>query len=315
MDKLLSRKVAEQAATWYVDLLDAPTDASRQEAHQYWLSQSSEHRRAWARMERLQGRLNQAPASIGRSALNKARTSRRQAIKGLAVLLVAGGAGLGWRQSDQYQILTAEYRTATGEQRSLSLADGGELKLNTDSSVDVSYGTSARQIILHHGEILATTAPDPQGRPFVVHTRHGSIRALGTRFSVYSDDSHTRVGVMEHAVDVRPVDGGRTPLRVDSGQQADFTHRQAGTVQVLSPNAQAWQRGFLMASDWRLKDFLVELSRYRPGRLVCDETVANLRLSGAFHLNDTDVVLENLANTLPVQLRYLTRYWVRVVKG
>lgn len=71
----------------------------------------------------------------------------------------------------------------------------------------------------------------------------------------------------------------------------------------------------LIASDWRLEDFLAELSRYRPGRLVCDEQVADLRLSGAFHLNDTDVVLENLANTLPVRLRYLTRYWVRVEKG
>lgn len=315
MDQPLSRAVAEQAATWYVDLLDAPADTARQEAHQHWLAQSAEHRRAWARMERLQGRLEQAPAGLTRTTLNKARTSRRQVIKGLAVLLVAGGAGLSWRQSEQYQALTAQYRTDTGEQRSLSLADGGALVLNTDSSVDVHYGASARQVILHQGEILVSTAPDPQGRPFIVHTRHGSVRALGTRFSVFSDDSHARVGVMENAVEIRPTDGGQMPLRLDAGQQADFTHNQAGKVHTLSPNAQAWQRGLLIASDWRLEDFLAELSRYRPGRLVCDEQVADLRLSGAFHLNDTDVVLENLANTLPVKLRYLTRYWVRVEKG
>tara|TARA_A100001391_G_scaffold67203_2_gene42946 strand:- start:17965 stop:18912 length:948 start_codon:yes stop_codon:yes gene_type:complete len=312
MDEPLSRAVAEQAASWYVDLLDEPADPSRRDAHQRWLAQSDEHRRAWARLEKLQGRLEQAPAGVARATLNQARTSRRRMIKGLAVLLVAGGAGLGWQRSDQYQALTARYRTGTGEQRSLYLADGGELVLNTDSSVDVDYGAGARRVILHHGEILVTTAPDPQGRPFTVDTRHGSVLALGTRFSVYSDDVRAQVGVMEKAVEIRPTDNGQPPLRLEAGQQADFSHRRVGQARPLNADALAWRNGLLVASDWRLEAFLTELSRYRPGRLVCDQQVADLRLSGAFNLTDTDVVLENLTQTLPVRLTYFTRYWVRV---
>ena len=177
MGEPLSRAVAEQAASWYVDLLDAPADQSRREAHQQWLAQSDEHRRAWARLEKLQGRLEQAPAGVARATLNQARTSRRELIKGLAVLLVAGGAGLGWQRSDQYQVLTEQYRTGTGEQRSLSLADGGELVLNTDSSVDVDYSAGARRVILHHGEILVTLRQHKAARG---QYEHNPQRAAGT---------------------------------------------------------------------------------------------------------------------------------------
>jgi transmembrane sensor len=41
-----------------------------------------------------------------------------------------------------------------------------------------------RRIELLKGEVLITTAKDSALRPFIVQTRHGTARALGTRFSV-----------------------------------------------------------------------------------------------------------------------------------
>ena len=46
--------------------------------------------------------------------------------------------------------------------------------------------------------------------------------------------------------------------------------------------------------------------------LRCAGAVRDLSISGAFRIDDTDAVLENLTRTLPVKLRYLTRYWVSV---
>ncbi|MNN89303.1 fec operon regulator FecR [compost metagenome] len=46
--------------------------------------------------------------------------------------------------------------------------------------------------------------------------------------------------------------------------------------------------------------------------LRCAEAVRGLSISGAFRIDDTDAVLENLARTLPVKVRYLTRYWVSI---
>ena len=52
--------------------------------------------------------------------------------------------------------------------------------------------------------------------------------------------------------------------------------------------------------------------RYRPGLIVCHPAIADLRLSGVFPVADTDKVLAALANSLPVQVRTRTRFWVTV---
>src|SRR3546814_7179572 len=57
----------------------------------------------------------------------------------------------------------------------------------------------------------------------------------------------------------------------------------------------------------RLEDFLNEVGRYRQGYLKCAASIADLRLSGVFRLEDTDKLLAVLPRTLPVQLRYRTR--------
>jgi len=50
--------------------------------------------------------------------------------------------------------------------------------------------------------------------------------------------------------------------------------------------------------------------RCRNGYLTCAADIADLRLSGGFRLEDTDTLLATLAWTLPVQLRYRSRWWV-----
>ena len=68
----------------------------------------------------------------------------------------------------------------------------------------------------------------------------------------------------------------------------------------------------LVAVDWRLDAVLAELSRYRHGVLSCSPDIAGLRLSGTFLLDDTEGALANLEASLPVRVRRLTRYWVRL---
>ena len=81
---------------------------------------------------------------------------------------------------------------------------------------------------------------------------------------------------------------------------------------AVAAGADAWTQGMLTVIEWRLADFVSELRRYRPGVLRCADAVADLRLSGAFRVDDTDTLLENLGASLPVKVRYLTRYWVSI---
>lgn len=298
----------ESAVQWYVQLNDSQVSDSQRQAWRDWLEASPDHARAWARVEKLQRQLRGVPVDLALPVLTQAGVDRRLAMKSLLVLAAVGLAGASY----EYSPLSADYASRTGQRRQVTLADGSRLDLNTDTQVDVHYGASERLITLRHGEIRLQSAPDPHTqapRPLLVQTRHGRIQALGTVFNVRLDERQTQVSVQEHAVEVS---NGLGVQRLNAGQALRFDSRQIGAVQAADPNRNAWTIGMLVAIDWRLGDFIEELARYRPGHLGCAANVAELRVSGAFTLDDTDAVLANLTASLPVSVRTLSRYWVRV---
>ncbi|ERT18236.1 iron dicitrate transport regulator FecR [Pseudomonas putida SJ3] len=306
----LDRDTLEAAARWYVELRCGADDTLRA-AHQRWLSSNPQHLLAWERLARLQGKLAQVTPGIARPTLTSARAKRREVLKVLSVLLVGSATGGVVLQDGIVARLTADVRTGVGQQRSLRLDDGTQLRLNTDTAVDIRYNGEWRALELLKGEILVQTASDALSRPFVVHTGQGSVRALGTRFIVRCDNDLVRVCVLQHAVEVRSA-LALASVRVEAGQQLEFSAGKTGNVTPLAAMADAWSREMLIVDDWRLADVVSELQRYRPGYLGCDEAVGGLRLSGAFHLGDIDIVLENLTTTLPVRIRRFSRYWTRV---
>lgn len=228
-------------------------------------------------------------------------------------MLLAVGSGA-WLASEQipYRALLAQQRTGTNERRSLRLEDGSHLELNIGTALDVRFDTQVRVIELYRGEILISTASDPARRPFIVHTSNGSVRALGTRFSVRQLPAQTRVGVLQSAVEVRPRHHLDRLLRLDAGQQTHFDSDTFAHAQPLPADSTAWVQGMLSVNDWCLGDFIDELSRYRPGVLRCAPAIRGMRISGAFRIDDTDIALANLPKSLPVKVHYLSRYWVRV---
>jgi transmembrane sensor len=68
----------------------------------------------------------------------------------------------------------------------------------------------------------------------------------------------------------------------------------------------------LVVRDQRLADVVAELARHRPGFLRCAPEVADLRVSGALSLRDTDAALQALSERLPITVQRVTRYWVSV---
>lgn len=299
--------ILAQAVDWYVRLHESTVSDATRSQWQAWLAADPQHAAAWKRIEQLQQRLTQAPSALASSTLERARHGRRATLKTFALLLGAGV--LGW-QGYQASPWRADYATRVGQRRSLSLADGSRLVLDTDTRVDVRFDQQQRLIILRQGEILVETAKD--ARPLSVQSDQGLILALGTRFTVRQGDGVTRVSVEAHAVEVRPRLATAQAVRVDAGHTLSFAADRNGPVQRAPAQASAWTRGLLVAIDWRLQDLLAELSRYRHGYLGCAADVADLRLSGTFLLDDSEAVLANLEASLPVQLRRVTRYWVRV---
>lgn len=312
MAQPLDYPTLEAAASWYVKLNAAPPSEAQVRAWQEWLGKSQAHAQAWARVEKLQRQLGRLPAYVALPTLTGVRARRRAVLKTLALLMGVGITGWAVRESDTGHALMAGLRTAKGQRRQLALADASLLELNTDTALDVEFDGQQRLLRLYSGEIMVQTAADPAGRPFVVHTAQGHIRALGTRFSVRSEGGLSRVSVLEHAVEIRPAAQPLQVLRLDSGQSVSFDAQHLGVASRAAPGTGAWTQGMLTVIEWRLADFIEELRRYRTGVLRCDEGIAELRLSGAFRIDDTDTILQNLSASLPVKVRYLTRYWVSI---
>lgn len=305
-------KTLEAAATWYVQLNDGTINEARTRAWQLWLQSSPQHAAAWARVETLQQQWSMMPRQAALSSLGAAGAQRRDVLKMLGMLLAVGGCS--WLAVEQvpYRSMLAQQRTGLGERRSLRLDDGSQLELNADTAIDIRFDPEQRLIQLHRGEILVQTAKDPAQRPFIVQTAEGRIRALGTQFSVRQLDEQTRVGVLQAAVEVGPRQHVERALRLEAGQQVTFDRDHVQAPGLLPLASTAWVQGMLSVNDWRLGDFIQELGRYRPGVLRCAASVQGLRISGAFRIDDTDTVLQNLSKTLPVKVRYLTRYWASI---
>ncbi|WP_334598449.1 FecR family protein [Pseudomonas alvandae] len=310
--KPVSARVLDAAIAWQLSL-DSSSRQDR-EAFAQWHAADEEHARAWQQLGMLDQRFNVA-SGPARAVLLQSRVGIRRRLRkvgsGLASLVVV--VGLALFAGDRYLPLDywlADQRTATGEQRTLRLADGTLINLNTHSALDVRFDDKQRRIVLQEGEILVETGHnDP--RPFIVETREGSMRALGTRFLVRLEDQGTRLSVLKSAVAAHPQATDEEQI-LREGQQVLMRRNGLGPTLALKPGADAWTRGMLVVDNARLEDLVQELGRYRRGYLGVEPQVADLRITGSFPLHDTDLALTALLPTLPVQVEHHTRWWVMV---
>jgi len=296
--------VAEEAIAWMVRLRSGHDDAKQQAHFQTWLSQSPANAAAWEQLQRGLGRhyevARRAPGVL-RDTLLQPEAGRRDVLRGMVGLgLLGGGLWLGGR-SESGRTLLADLRTGTGERRNLSLRDGSRLMLNADSAVDCDFSAERRLLRLYRGALVVQVAADP-GRPFIVRSDQGDIRALGTRFLVEQLAGSTRVVVLEHAV--------RTSL--PTGETRDLTEGQAvmlypQRIEPL-PSGQAyradWIDGRLSIIDESLATLIDALRPYRSGFIRVSPQVRDLRVQGVFPLDDSDRTLAALAETLPIRVKH-----------
>lgn len=307
-----SETILAEAAEWLTVLHDSHASEADRNACAAWCAQSPEHAQAWERAQCLLARLHHLPPHIASPLLNNKQTfSRREAIRKLTLMLLipAGASSLFW-QSDQFQLLTGDYHTATGQIQRWLLPDNSQVTLNTQSSADVHYDDTQRLIGLKLGEIYIETHKDSRypARPFQVQTQQGVIVALGTKFSVRQQASHTQVEIIEGAVRITPDNG--LPHILHAGEATHFTQFAVAPQHPCSTASLSWLQGMMVADNLPLATVVTELNRYRSGVIRCDDKVANLRVSGAFPIRDTDLALHMLLQTYPLSMHSLTRYWI-----
>lgn len=323
--------IAEQAAGWLLELETGGTP--EQEAFRRWVGESPLHVEAflWASsVDELLTHVDPAreiaidltpahphPAAVVNLAEYAAQVDPPQrqhefrwrwAAAAAIVALIASGW---WLTSDSRG--WQSYSTAIGEQRSVLLADGSTVHINTGSRVDVRFSPQGRDVRLLAGEALFNVQRNP-ARPFRVHAAGAVVQAVGTQFDVYQRAANTMVSVLEGRVKissepkVKIAPSAVPPAHtLDAGEQADVSatgtitqHSHMDAVQVT-----AWRQRRLVFSNDTLADIAAEFNRYNeaPKILVEGDATRERRYAAGFDADDPESLLQFLAKdpTLEVE--------------
>src|SRR5262249_20958118 len=145
------------------------------------------------------------------------RVSRRTVLAGGAAAAAAAGVLIIRPPLELWPSLaelSADHRTAIGEQQHLTLAEPVSLDLNTRTSIAVRSTEQANGIELIWGE-AAVTVGNTAKKPFVVRAANGEMSTSLATFNVRRIDANVRLTCISGAVAVSC--NGRT-LLVNGGQ-------------------------------------------------------------------------------------------------
>lgn len=239
----------------------------------------------WERMGRLRGdpEIEAMMAGIGKPGAGRAsvRAPFGRPVFGAVLAVLVAGAGIGvWWALTRPPV----YATAVGEQRTVQLADGSAIRLDTDSRVRVRLSDGARRIDMLQGQALFEVAHDA-ARPFVVSADATTVTALGTVFDVRRTGDDVRVVLVQGRVRVDDPRGGQTVLA--PSQAATVTPRGAQARPVDAAVATSWAEGRLIFSGAPLGEAVAEVNRYLTDKVILDAPgVAGTPISGAFRVGD-----------------------------
>ena len=314
--------LSDQAIDWIIRLnSDKVTEQDRLLAAQ-WLNRSPSHRKAFSEAEQLMLDMGEVMGAVKLVQIEpqpinvkRARYTghwlRTLAVASILFVLTLPLTGL----NDRW---FSDYYTAVGEQKTVTLADGSQVMLNTDTAISVAFSATGRKLTLKHGQAVFHVAAD-RDRPFEVATDIAVVKALGTVFEVTEQSQTTRIAVQEHAVSVKGLhDKDYTEkARINAGQQAFFDQKSGlqSIIAVDTNQSTAWQRGKLVFKNQPLKEVVAELDRYVHGRIaIVDAQLADLRVSGVFPINDPTATMTMIEQILPVNVTRITP-WLTLLHG
>lgn len=300
----------QQAHDWLLRLQGAPVTQADADAFRRWRALDPRNAAAFAQARALWNALGPAlqagtaaaptptaaaslplpaPAAHARPRSRVNRT--RRAFLGGAVAAAAGGwlmarSPLGmWPEMDA---LGADFRTATGEQRTLDI-QGVAVAMGTRTDLRRVDGGTGLQ--LGQGE-AQFSVPARGSAGVAIHVDGARVTpAAGTRINVRCVGADVRVTCLAGTATLTR--GTRT-VTLQPGWQARLGgDRIASVAQVATDRIDAWRQGWLVADDQPLAEVVDEINRYRPGRIVITGAALQARrVQARIPLRDLDTFID-----------------------
>ena len=321
---LIENALVEHAIEWHLLLHSSEVTEEDRTQFSAWCKLSPQHQMAYERLENLWDKFDgieptlakvslESTLSPAKSTANTQSKYLKNPSKGTTLGLLAILFSYGLYHSQPAQIWLAQNKTQIGQQQHITLADGSELTLNTDTALDIDFTGQLRNIKLYKGEVFIKVAKD-KTRPLIISTNQGSARALGTQFNVHliedSEPIMTQVAVVESSVEVcnKPsLFNFNKPecKQVHAGQLGQYTkNKNLAITSADSQSISSWITGTIALDNQPLPKVLHELQRYSQLHFIFDAaTLADMRVSGVLPLNDMNKCLSLLSEKLPIQTR------------
>ncbi len=209
------------------------------------------------------------------------------------------------------------YQTAVGEYSSVSLPDGSQLVINTNSRLTVDFTDEYRLINLESGEVNIRVAHDSE-RPFSVYAGGNIVQAIGTAFNLEINseqqielvvlEGKVRVAIHQVQTDgeqmIPPVTLPESALTVSAGKEL-LLGSSEDDIQEIKPEEievrLSWREGSLVFQGESLEKAIMEISRYTSVEFVfLDDDLKKVRIAGLFRAGDVDGLLETLRENFDI---------------
>jgi transmembrane sensor len=280
--------VRSRAAAWLIKRRDHE-DWSENDQIQLdsWLAESPSHKiaylrvdAAWQRADRLSA-LRRPPSGSGRVS-----SVLKFVAAGIAVAAVLGAVVVTKLDTSS----TTAYVTGVGGHETLTLGDGSQIELNTDTSLRVTNEAARRTVWLDKGEAYFQIAHNTV-RPFVVIAGDHRITDLGTQFLVRRDENSLRVALLQGRAQF---DGenthGKQQAVLSPGDVVIATANSLSISQQPMQDLKAalgWRHGLIVFHHATLVDAANEYNRYNLRKIViADPSIAQLNINGSLPAND-----------------------------
>lgn len=304
-----------EARRWLVRLHSGEVEQADLDALRQWRAQSAAHGAAFAeasaQWEVLRTVARNAPMADVDAVAASHRLGRR-ALLGGAMAAAAGAAiYLGTRPPlglwPSFSELTADVRTDVGERRRIALSDDVTIDLNTRTSLVVDdERKERRQIELLTGQIAATVGIKRDGVSIPLTVSAGSAVAKATQavFDLRFDGEAGHVTCLEGDL---TLECNRESITLYRREQIAYSRNGLGAAVATDGRvASAWRDGRLLFENEQLSQVVVEINRYRRGRIILmSSDVGRLTLNAAFRLDRLDEVVPKLASLFGLQVRTL----------
>jgi transmembrane sensor len=302
-------QIDAQAIEWVERADREDWNAESQDALDKWLALSVAHtiaflraRDGWRRADRLAALRGTFETTRPSTNTNRWTSRVRTSAGALAIASIAALSFVWLGQSQRSEV----YSTNVGGHRSLTLADGSQVELNTDTLIRTRLDAHRRTVWVDRGEVYFQIAHNA-AKPFVVLASGHRITDLGTKFVVRQGAGEVQVTLIEGRAAFDTLDRPESRAILTPGEVAIATNSAMSVLkrsQQAVDNDLSWRRGILVFDRTPLSDAAAELNRYNTQKvIVADADAAQERIEGTFPANNVELFGRVAKSVLGLQVR------------